>query len=284
MSELTKAPLAGCEETETRHCENHGEYEAKHLIGTVWTHCPACSAESEQRKEEEIRARQLEAKEDAVQMILNRAGIPKRFRGRTFDDYHAEGDGQERVLKVCKAYAHRFDERLAAGGGLVLCGLPGTGKTHLATAIANHIAKSGRKSLFASVMQITRRVKETFRRDSDETEADAISVFLKPDLVIIDEVGVQFGSDTEKLILFDIINGRYGDMRPTIVISNLPLAELSAYLGERVIDRMQEGGGAVLAFDWASERKNVNVKKESPPQVTDWERLRDGMHNESVGR
>ena len=75
-----------------------------------------------------------------------------------------------------------------------------------------------------------------------------------PDLLILDEVGVQFGSDAEKLILFEIINTRYQDMKPTILISNLTLVELGKYIGERVVDRMREGGGAILSFDWDSYR------------------------------
>ena len=43
-------------------------------------------------------------------------------------------------------------------------------------------------------------------------------------------------------------------MKPTILISNLPLEELSAFIGERVIDRMSDGGGCTLAFTWDSYR------------------------------
>ena len=48
-----------------------------------------------------------------------------------------------------------------------------------------------------------------------------VAGFIRPDLLILDEVGVQFGSETEKMILFEIINGRYEQLKPTIVISNL---------------------------------------------------------------
>src|SRR5690606_23131134 len=102
-----------------------------------------------------------------------------------------------------------------------------------------------------------RAVKDTYRRDSTQTEAEAIASFVTPDLLILDEVGVQFGSDTEKLILFEIINGRYESMKPTIVISNLAIGELEAYLGERAFDRLREGGGKAVVFDWPSYRRQV---------------------------
>ncbi|EIG27035.1 hypothetical protein HMPREF1054_2009, partial [Haemophilus paraphrohaemolyticus HK411] len=51
------------------------------------------------------------------------------------------------------------------------------------------------------------------------------------------------------------INERYEAMKPTILISNLSQQELGAYVGERIVDRMREGGGAMIAFDWESYRK-----------------------------
>lgn len=273
MSELTKLTLTGSEvTTQTRNCAKHGDYQARNLMRNLWTPCPVCG--EEQRKESERQAQQ-EAERNrqrSIDMILGRSGIPARFADRTLDGFKAETPEQERVLKICKAYAERFDERLANGGGLVLCGKPGTGKTHLACGIANHIAKSGRTSLFLSVMEAVRRVKQTWGRKDGETESEVIAKMLKPDLLILDEVGVQFGSETEKLILFEIINGRYSEMRPTIIISNLAREELGAYLGERVIDRMSEGGGATLAFTWESKRAEIKSMYE-PAAPVDWEYL-----------
>ena len=72
--------------------------------------------------------------------------------------------------------------------------------------------------------------------------------------MIIDEVGVQFGSEAEKLIMFEIINTRYERMKPTILISNQTKEELAAFIGERVLDRMSDGGGCTLSFTWDSYR------------------------------
>src|SRR5690554_3113118 len=273
MSELTKLTLTGSDApTEIRECDRHGEYESKNLFRNIWSQCPVCSEERVKEQERQAQEQAEQNRQYAISMIMGRSGIPTRFADRTLDDFKAETPEQERVLKICKAYAERFDERLANGGGLVLCGKPGTGKTHLACGIANHIAKSGRTSLFLSVMEAVRRVKQTWGRKDGETESEVIAKMLKPDLLILDEVGVQFGSETEKLILFEIINGRYSEMRPTIIISNLAREELGAYLGERVIDRMSEGGGATLAFTWESKRAEIKSVYEPAPPV-DWENL-----------
>jgi DNA replication protein DnaC len=73
---------------------------------------------------------------------------------------------------------------------------------------------------------------------------------------------VQFGSDTEKLLLFDILNERYERRRPTILMSNLPRDEVSSYLGERVFDRLREDGGEFISFTWESYRKSRNHQGE----------------------
>ena len=74
------------------------------------------------------------------------------------------------------------------------------------------------------------------------------------DLLVIDEVGVQFGTDTEKMILFEILNERYENLKPTILISNLSIESLKKFTGDRVIDRMKENKGKVLIFNWNSAR------------------------------
>jgi len=98
-------------------------------------------------------------------------------------------------------------------------------------------------------------IKETYSRSSDKTEKQVLDKLRTVDLLILDEVGVQFGTETEKILFYQIINGRYENVLPTILISNLDEKRLSEYIGERCIDRLREGGGAVIAFGWESYRK-----------------------------
>lgn len=267
--------------TEQRSCDKHGIYTARHVLGSIWSRCDACDREATERKMRAAEVAAQEQKQQTVRMILGRSGIPPRFAGRTFDTYRASDERQMRVLNICKAYAAKFEDRLSQGGGLVMCGMPGTGKTHLACAIAHEIAQRGRTSLFVSAVSAVRRVKQTYSRDSNETEAEAIARFVSPELLIVDEVGVQFGSDTEKMILFEIINTRYEQMMPTILISNLTREELSAFVGERVMDRMSEGGGVVLAFDWQSARAGAKHDGQ-PVSDVDWDRRSQRLLNESM--
>lgn len=220
----------------------------------IRSRCPACAAEQRAREDARKEAEQAEERNRRVVSLFGRSGIPARFANRTFAGYEAKHPGQRMALNVCRAFADGWAEKRAAGTSLVLTGSPGTGKTHLACAIGGHVIREHLGgALFVTVSMMLRAIKETYRKDSPRSEQDVIDELVAQDLLIVDEIGVQVGSEHEKLLMFEVLNGRYQDMRPTILISNLSAEDLEAYLGHRVMDRYRECG-AVLAFDWESHR------------------------------
>ncbi|HCD2513557.1 ATP-binding protein [Citrobacter freundii] len=266
IAELSEPPVP-IEDTDivisTEICEKHGDFECRTRIytGTIIkipprpSICPGCMRDELIK----LQAEKIRIDEDSrkrnVERLLDSLDIPNRFLSCTLQNYEPVNDDAKRVLKVCQAYANRWPERLQKGGGLVMCGKPGTGKNHLALAIARHaITEHQSSAVFTTALKIAREYKSTWSKGSTRTEDDVIRYFTKPDLLIIDEVGVQFGSDAEKLIMFEIINTRYERMKPTILISNQTKEELAAFIGERVIDRMSDGGGCTLSFTWDSYR------------------------------
>lgn len=251
-------------------CHKHGGYTqySKSIGGSdvfgkrpfleTKTRCPACISNEIEELKESFKATAEKIKNYKIEKLFIESGITKRFEHATFDNYVAVNQNAERNLKICQAYADKWLDRLKNGGGMVMMGLFGTGKNHLATAIAKQIIENHQHSVvITSVMKIARDFKSSWDKDSGYSEDGVIDYFAKPHLLIIDEVGVQFGSNTEKLVLFEIINSRYEDMKPTILISNEPRDKLAEFVGERIIDRMTEGGGCELVFDWESYRSKV---------------------------
>lgn len=239
-------------------CAQHGAFESRHLFGAIWSRCPDCIANAEAKDQADRQRRDKEAEQVAWQRRLCRAGIPDRFMSKSLKSYVAETEGQRRALAFAEGYADNFDDALATGRSAVFIGKPGTGKTHLAIGIGLRIMhRDGRSVLFSTVMRTIRRVRSTWDRNSEESETEAIAAFTKPDILILDEVGVQYGSEAEKLLIFDILNERYENCRPTLLLSNLDLIDVRAYLGERVYDRLREDGGEVVVFDWESYRRAV---------------------------
>jgi DNA replication protein DnaC len=237
-----------------RVCPTHGAYVAGvYRWGEM--SCKACHEATLRATDKfERDTKRLVSMAERTRQAMNAAHIPERFENCLLSNYQPSCEASAYALSVAQRYAHEFNQPQAKGRSLVFCGNVGNGKTHLAIGIAHELIQQLRYPLFVSVLNAVRHVKDTWRKDSPRSESQAIFDFIEPDLLILDEVGVQFGSDTEKLILFDVINGRYNRKKSTIVLSNLMVDELSGYLDERVVDRLREGGGIAVPFTWASYR------------------------------
>lgn len=235
-------------------CETHGDFTAFCHYRSSWHGCPKCreiKREAAQAESDRIERKQREYQ---FRIAVGDAGIPQRFRDRTLETYSAETEKQARILAFCRSYAGEFAEVAKTGRNILMLGLPGTGKTHLSIGIALEIMRDGRTSVFTTASRLLRSIKDTYSKQSAITESQAIAVFTKCDLLIVDEVGVQRGSEYEKDMLFDVINERYENLRPTIILSNLTTEEIRVYLGDRVYDRLRENGGKAFVFDWDSYR------------------------------
>lgn len=246
--------------TETRTCEDHGEYLAtgvRHNYGSfsrdIWSKCPTCVKDAELELEAmRIKAEQ-EASRQRVEALLEHTAIPPRFVGRTFANYRAEqGTKAFNVRDICYTYAKEFDRNLKTGASLVLSGNPGTGKSHLAAAILQEILPK-HVGAYVTLMDLIRKLRDTWRRDSEMTESQLLAKLQAIPLLVIDEVGVQYGTDGERSILFDVMDRRYREVRPTILMTNLGKEDFRQAVGDRVFDRLTEVARWV-PFDWQSYR------------------------------
>lgn len=210
--------------------------------------------EATRKESAEIYAEQRRRASDAV---LGRAAIPPRFAQKTLGNYAIHCDEQAGIKAIVEQYAASFSSEALEGTSLILCGGPGTGKTHLGCGVANELLKQGFSALYTTATGLVRDIRATWAKDSERTETDVIKAFIAPDLLIIDEIGVQVGSADEKIRLFDVINARYEQVKPMLIISNLDVKGVVEYLGERAADRLRENGGQALAFTWASYRRNA---------------------------
>jgi DNA replication protein DnaC len=246
-------------ETKDACCDTHGSFESKAVkaLGRIlhWSGCPECSAIAKVAREAEKTKAESEKKQRRLEARLNQAGIPLRFRSKTFSSYLTDTDGQEKARAVAMEFAANFKKHREAGTFLVFSGKPGTGKSHLAIAIAQE-AMVGGSALYTSAIDAVRMIRDTWRRDSPKTETQVLDMLASIDLLILDEVGVQYGTEAEQVSLFDIIDKRYRDLMPTILLTNLNAKGMKEFLGDRSYDRLREGG-IWTTSDWESQRKKV---------------------------
>lgn len=241
-------------------CEKHGDY-TSNLVKLpnkpegAWSGCVQCLQDHVKEQDKQIAQEAHKQQEQMrVNRVLGRAAIPKRFLNRNLSNYKATNEGQAKALSAATRYANEWVNNLQDGRCLIMVGLPGTGKTHLAIGIALEVMEQGYTAMFCRAHEAISAVTETYSRDNNKTERQALDEFRKPDLLIIDEVGRQRGTDNERMMLFEIINRRYDDEKPTLLISNLNLEKLRGYIDAATEDRLRESGGRVITFDWASMR------------------------------
>jgi DNA replication protein DnaC len=280
-------PRLGPPELDTRQeqCPQHGSFTStpywpgrsmlsiasSNAVENSWSTCPTCRDELIERQQVERWKRETQ---ERLYSMIKEIGIPPRFRGKTLDTFQAETDEQRRALAIAREYVTNFAEHRKAGRCLIFLGGIGCGKTHLALAIALAIVQNsplppveavgygeirnfGRHVRYWTVQEIIRALRDTWCRESQISEREVLDKLTALDLLILDEIGLSFGSEAEKNQLFEVINRRYNASRPTLVISNLDLKGITAFIGERTIDRFRENGGKVFTFrgkSWRSRK------------------------------
>lgn len=242
-------------------CTTHGKYTSngfRLVRREMWSACPACeAAEREQREAEEL-ADRLRRRREAHDRAIGEAGIPLRFQCREFPTFAADTDEKRHALTVARDFAEQFPAVHRKGAGLVFAGLPGTGKSHLAAAIMLQLVDRYAVR-YTTCMAMIRAVRDTWRRDSEISERQILRLLCEElDLLVVDEVGAQYGTDGEQNLIFEVMDRRYSAMRPTILLTNQDKDGFKAFVGDRVFDRLRETSRWV-AFDWPSHRPQARA-------------------------
>ncbi|PSW31713.1 DNA biosynthesis protein [Photobacterium phosphoreum] len=189
---------------------------------------------------------------------LGRSGIKKRHQHCSFDNFVIQSAGQQHAFNESKV----FVDNLLNGrtcGGFIFAGTSGTGKNHLACAIANQALQQRRSVVVITVAELMLKFRDTYRQDSATSETALIRFLSNVDLLVIDELGVQHNSNNERVMINRIIDERYTLEKPTGVITNLQSDELITTLGRAAVDRIMEDGKWVT-FNWTSFRINKGTQ------------------------
>ena len=217
----------------------------------IYETCPKCEEERQEfLKWERIRYETAMAENAEARRLLDleNMGIRKRFYATTFDTFELGGKAEKQVLEACRGYVARQEEVLKTGENLFLIGRPGTGKNHLAVSIIREW--TGERKIL-KLAEMIRDIRQAYSAHTNE-QSD-IERYASMDLLALNEVGIQFGTDAERNLLFEVLDLRYENMLPTLLVSNLNVQGIKEFVGGRVIDRLLENG-TVLEFTWESYR------------------------------
>lgn len=254
------APLPTSNERRTpAHCATHGPYESRELwLGDrrlTAIGCPQCREAVRRQSDERAAARAAHRRVADVAEAWRLAGVPPRFTDATLEGYEATTPEQRKVLGLCQRYAREWPEMRRKGRCVVFLGLAGTGKTHLACAILRAAVEQGATGRYVTLGALLREIRASYHADATRTEEQIIRAYAWPDLLVLDEIGADRDTEFAKQVLFALMDARYQAFLPTLCVSNLPLPEFKAAVGDRVLDRLRDQGGRFAACDWGSYRR-----------------------------
>lgn len=213
--------------------------------------CDCVGAQKERADAELKRRREEEAeKQKILALRREKAGIGKREALSTFANY-TETEGNAHAIKTVRKYI------VAVMGGsltekkmnsLYIHGSVGTGKTHLAAAMANELIEHGKRVVYTKFADLCRALKNAYEKDSKETEDSVLHRYRACPMLIIDDLGKEKPGEWSAAILYDIIDYRYRNLLPTVITSNFALENAPARLApapadstaEAIVDRLYE--------------------------------------------
>ena len=167
-------------------------------------------------------------------------GIPKRFRGVSFDRKPIV-DLDPALLREVRRFVGRIDDHVEAGDGLWLYGDVGTGKTSLAMLVSKTALEAGHSVAIYSMPRLLAEIKATYDHDSDDSYMKLFRRLCSVDILHIDDLGAERTTDWVLEQLYAIVNERWQDQRSIIVTSNLvDLDELREQVGARTVSRLTE--------------------------------------------
>lgn len=170
---------------------------------------------------------------------IKRSGLSELLERYTFDTWEEKEAWQAVVKKAALAYVDDSSR------WFYIAGRPGTGKTHLCTAICGELIERGREVRYLLWRDFSARAKAVV--NDDEVYQHLVAPMKQVPVLYIDDLFKtgkgQAPTTGDVNLAFEILNARYNANLPTIISSELTVKEMLAVdeaVGSRIFERSKE--------------------------------------------
>lgn len=166
---------------------------------------------------------------------------------KTFETFMPTGTSPDPVVQAqlrkafdsCRSFAQnpaRPDDHEPDRKWLLLMGSYGSGKTHLAAAIANQCLRDGKPALFLNTPDLLDYLREAYSPSAGETYSQRFDEIRDAPLLILDDLGTESPTPWAVEKLYQLLNARYNTQLPTVITTNKRLEDLEPRIGSRLGD------------------------------------------------
>ncbi|MEP7292828.1 MAG: ATP-binding protein, partial [Chloroflexota bacterium] len=160
------------------------------------------------------------------------------YRGMTFATFDAQtGLTPEERQNLERAVAAARSWSEAPDGWLVLLGNYGSGKTHLAAAIANQQQERGTQVVFVTAPDLLDYLRVTFSPNSTGSFDRRFATVRNAALLVLDDLSTESATAWAKEKLFQLLNHRYVAGLPTVITSSSTIEKIDERIRARLMDR-----------------------------------------------
>ena len=164
--------------------------------------------------------------------------MPELLKGMTFDNFDRRGQAVDEKALDSLREAYKLSKEFAEDPHLwlVLVGETGSGKTHLAAAIANERIKRGQATCLVVVPDLLDYLRSAYSPESRISYDEAFESIRTAPLLILDDLGAHSSTPWAEEKLYQLVNHRYNHRLPTVVTTNLWLDQIDERLASRLAD------------------------------------------------
>lgn len=212
-------------------------------------------------------SKQYELERAHLPLLQQIGGLTMQFLAdKTFETFDARGmnadtKGRE-SLQIALTEAHHFAEN--PENWLVLLGVHGCGKTHLAAAITNYQLRSGRPVFFAVVPDLLDHLRSTFSPESKTTYDDMFEKIKTSPLLILDDLGTESSTPWAQEKLYQLLNYRYNSRLSTVITIPGFLEGIEGRLSSRLMDPKLSNVIPIFAPDYRSQLMPSEQQEKRP--------------------